>query len=564
MRTTRVRAAVTVAGYLAFGGIGCLHSAGAAEKTITPPVSRAAGLETALDIATLRSNRTSGFVTAFWNVDRQHLDTPTLTPRSRVTIADLKGPGVITLLRISNLPDIAKAGLLRGIVLEIYFDDAPEPAVLCPLPDFYGDGCNGKSVEFASRFVEKVPVAWNAYFPMPFQKSARVIFRNDTDVNTMAYAYLEWEKLPEWNPALGYFHATYRRQGFVLSNDSREEFFRVQGRGHFLGRQFTIASDQPRYAGFNFIMEGNNEVDVDGQRRRFDYLGSEDSFTFSWGFNRTWTGPHAGMTHIVTRGSNSRLSIYRFHDHMPLRFERELAWTIDWRSEDVGFGKQRGWVDYATVFYWYQDAPGGFRHEPLPPVAVRCLDILPGPEPAPDLSAALEKLALDRQLANTFASADDLKRVALLQMYPKTHPFWIDQPEARGGHPGQPNPARRGILAVHAEDADRPGFILRKVAVPQGAPVLRLVVSGDPYEIPGRSDFLLQAGVLADGRLDWFNLETIDAGSPPAAANWRTIEYPLSGYAGKTVGLVVKIAYGGPKGAFNEEAFFDEISVVNR
>ncbi len=515
----------------------------------------------ALDVATLRPGRTSGFVTAFWNVDRQYRDTPTLTPHSRVTIADLKGPGVITLLRFAHIPQIAQAGLLRGIVLEIYFDGAEQPAVLCPLPDFFGDGCNGRSLEFASRFVEKVPVAWNAYFPMPFRTSARVIVRNDTDVDATTYAYLEWETLPRWDPALGYFHATYRRRGFVLTDETREEFFRVKGRGQILGRQFSIATNEPRYAGFNFIMEGNNEVDIDGRPRTFDYLGSEDSFTFSWGFNRPWTGPHAGMTHVAG-GPASRLSIYRFHDAMPIRFERDVVWTIDWKNEDVGFGKQKGWVDYASVFYWYQDSPGGYRHEPLPPVAERCLDILPAPEKTPDLRAALEKLALDPQLENTFAVADDMKRVAVLQAFPKTHPFWIDQPEPRGGHPGQPNPGKRGILAVHAEDSDAPAYILRKVALPQGKPVLRLVVSGDPYELPGKSDFVLRAGVLDGGEVRWFNEEVIDAGTPPAPAHWRTLRYPLDAWAGRTVGLVVKVSYGGPKAVGNEEAFFDEISVV--
>ncbi|MBI5384980.1 MAG: DUF2961 domain-containing protein [Verrucomicrobia bacterium] len=558
MKTDCIRNCIVVLTWLCVGWAPHEGRGGEGAQTASP--SRDATLE----ITVLKPAMPSGSVSAFWNVDRQYLNQPALTPRSRVTVADLKGPGVITLLRFADVPGIARARLLRGIVVEIYFDDASEPAVLCPLPDFFGDGANGKSVEFASRFVEKVPVAWNAYFPMPFKTSAKVIFRNDTDVNTMAYMYLEWEKSPEWNPALGYFHATYRRKGFVLSNDSREEFLRVQGRGHFLGRQFTIASDQPRYAGFNFIMEGNNEVDVDGRRRAFDYLGSEDSFTFSWGFNRTWTGPHAGMTHILTRGPTSRLSIYRFHDHMPIRFDRELVWTIDWRSEDVGFGKQRGWVDYATVFYWYQDSPGGFRHEPLPPVAERCLDILASPEPTTNLLAGFEKLPLDQQLANTFDSSNDLQRVALLNMYPKTHPFWIDEPQPRGGHPGQPNLGKRGILAVHAEDADTPAIMLRKVTVPAGNPVLRLVVSGDPYEIPGKSDFLLQAGVLVEGRLDWFALETFDAGSPPASTNWKTFEYPLRAYAGKTVGVVVKVAYGGPNGVFNEEAFFDEISVIER
>lgn len=371
--------------------LGCLAGFGLAALLVgcssTEPGHRATGqnslrpspADSTLEVALLRPALPAGSVSAFWNVDQQYLDTPTLTPRSRVRIAELPGPGVITLLRVSNIPQLADAGLLRGVVLEIYFDGADEPAVLCPLPDFFGDGCNGRSMEFASRYVEKVPIAWNAYFPMPFKRSARVIFRNDTDLKTTAYAYLEWEKLPRWNPALGYFHATYRRKGFFLTRESREEFFRLKGRGHLLGRQFSVASNEPQFRGFHLIMEGNNEVDVDGRRKAFDYLGSEDSFTFSWGFNRPWAGPRAGMTHVAAKDDRSRLSIYRFHDHMPIRFERELVWTIDWRNEDVGFGQWKGWVDYATVFYWYQDAPGGYRHEPLASVAERCADILPPP-----------------------------------------------------------------------------------------------------------------------------------------------------------------------------------------
>ena len=310
---------------LALALSGCFCPGSDRDAAGRPPTGQLAAPSPGLEVAVLRADHPSASVNAFWNVDRQYLKTPTLTPHSRVTIAELAGPGTITLLRISNIPQVASAGLLRGIVLEIYFDGAEDPAVLCPLPDFFGDGCNGKSIEFASRFVEKVPVAWNAYFPMPFKKSASVIFRNDTDLKTTAYAYLEWEKLPRWNPAWGYFHATYRRKGFVLTNDSREEFFRVEGRGHLLGRQFSITSDEPRFKGFNIIMEGNNEVSVDGRAKAFDYLGSEDSFTFSWGFNRLWTGPHAGMTHLTMKGDRSRLSIYRFHDHMPIRFDRRVS-----------------------------------------------------------------------------------------------------------------------------------------------------------------------------------------------------------------------------------------------
>jgi hypothetical protein len=214
---------------------------------------------------------------------------------------------------------------------------------------------------------------------MPFKKAAKVVFRNDTDIDTMTYAFVEWETLPKWESDLGYFHATYRRKAFRLTEDTREEFFRVKGRGHFLGRQFSVVTDEPKFQGYGFVMEGNNEVNVDGEMR-YDYLGSEDSFSFSWGFNEVWTGPHAGMTYLQMNGPTSRLSIYRFHDHSPIRFEKELSWFIDWKNEDPYFGKQSGWVDYATVFYWYQDSPAGFKHAPLPAVAERCLEVLPEPK----------------------------------------------------------------------------------------------------------------------------------------------------------------------------------------
>ena len=31
-------------------------------------------------------------------------------------------------------------------------------------------------------------------------------------------------------------------------------------------------------------MEGNNEIDIDGRQRVIDYLGTECSFGFCWGF----------------------------------------------------------------------------------------------------------------------------------------------------------------------------------------------------------------------------------------------------------------------------------------
>jgi hypothetical protein len=418
--------------------------------------------------------------------------------------------------------------------------------------------------------IECAPWSYNCYIPMPFARRAKVILRNDTDKDVMNYSYVEWEPLEKWNEQLGYFHATWRRRVFQLSKDTEVEFFRVQGAGHVLGRQFSVATDEPFFRDFGVVMEGNNEVDIDGRERAIDYLGTEDSFTFSWGFQQTFAGLRAGMPYVAT-GSPSMLSIYRFHDHQPIRFDRELTWSINWR-EERGFtalpawaqrvAEGGCWVHYDTVFYWYQDHPAGYQHEPLPPLQERQLALAHSSRKAVDMNQLLESAAPDATLQNTFDTAEDMQRVTLSGCYTGTHPFWIDVPAEKGGHPGNPNPGRRGILAVHPQDEATPAWIVRKVALPrERASMLRVVVSGDPYEGPGKSDFLLDAGVHDGKEIHWFPTETIEAGTPPSADNWRTLEYSLEPYAGQTISVIVKVSYGGPHGVFNDEAFFDEMSV---
>jgi Protein of unknown function (DUF2961) len=270
------------------------------------------------------------------------------------------------------------------VVLEIYFDGAAEPAVMSPLADFFGDGCNGQAMNFSSKLIECAPGSYNCYFPMPFRTRAQVFLRNDLDQNLSNYSYVEWERLPEWKEELGYFHATFRRKCFQLSVRTSETFLELSGRGHLIGRQFSVVTEEPMFRDFNWVMEGNNEVDIDGQVRCLDYLGTEDSFTFSWGFQSTFIGLRAGMPLVHPVGP-SKLSIYRFHDHLPIRFTKSLRWKIDWTKEG-GFQNNGPlekanaaggcWVDYATVHYWYQETPAGYKHEELPSVHERMKLIL--------------------------------------------------------------------------------------------------------------------------------------------------------------------------------------------
>jgi hypothetical protein len=342
-------------------------------------------------IAVIRPDLETGFSNAGWKHDR-YADLPSLDAHKSITLADLKGPGIIRHIHITRHLLQPKELVARGVVLEIWFDDAKEPAVQCPLADFFGDGCNGEAMDFSAPLVECAPGSYNAYIPMPFKARARVVLRNDTDVDIKDYSYVEWENLPEWNDKLGYFHATFNRKCFQLTKDTNEVFFKVEGAGHLIGRQYSVVSDEPLFGGLAYVMEGNNEVDIDGRPRKLDYLGSEDSFTFSWGFRQPFAGLRAGMT-FIKGDMPAKLSIYRFHDHQPIRFNKSLTWRINWDQERelyegwdkpsqdakaplgspwaAALAKGGCWVDYATVYYWYQSVPGGYRHTPLPTVAER-------------------------------------------------------------------------------------------------------------------------------------------------------------------------------------------------
>lgn len=326
------------------------------------------------DIAMVHPGVQTGFANSGWKYDRY--DTlPTLEAKKSMVVADLKGPGIINQIHVTRHQP--KEITARGVVLEIWFDDAAEPAVQCPLADFFGDGCNGQSEYFTSLFIECAPWSYNCYIPMPFKSRARVYLRNDTDKDLTNYTFVEWEPLPEWDERLAYFHATYTRKCFQLTKNTDETFFEVQGTGHILGRQFSVVTDEPAFDEFMMVMEGNNEVDIDGRERQVDYLGSEDSFTFSWGFQNTFHGLRAGMP-LVKPKTPCMLSIYRFHDHQPIRFDESLRWSINWSNErhlfaskewmskwDAALAKGGCWVDYAAVYYWYQTTPGGFTHQPI-------------------------------------------------------------------------------------------------------------------------------------------------------------------------------------------------------
>ncbi len=105
--------------------------------------SPAIGADDSLDVAKIKRDVATGFSNGGWNYDRYENLEP-LKAGAKITIADVKGPAVIRHIHTTRhkkqftLSNEGEEFLARGVVLEIWFDDANEPAVMSPLADFFG------------------------------------------------------------------------------------------------------------------------------------------------------------------------------------------------------------------------------------------------------------------------------------------------------------------------------------------------------------------------------------------------------------------------------------------
>jgi hypothetical protein len=96
------------------------------------------------------------------------------------TLADIDGPGTIRHLWMT-VPDKTSAGpwVLRDLVLRIWWDGESTPAVEVPLGDFFCNGFGQRALITSVPIVVAPTGGMNCYFPMPFQRHARIELTNE-------------------------------------------------------------------------------------------------------------------------------------------------------------------------------------------------------------------------------------------------------------------------------------------------------------------------------------------------------------------------------------------------
>jgi hypothetical protein len=335
---------------------------------IAPVSGQVSGLD---DLARLMPGRTAS-QNALWS--ENPLSTR-FNSSKRVVVAEIKGPAVITMIHFA-MPAVLK--LNRDLLLKMYWDGESEPSVDCPLVDFFCDPA-GLREEVNTALVNKRR-GFNAYFPMPFRKSAKIELVYDGPLEPgnelwrimPCYSYVMYRTLDSIEKDLGYFHAHWRQEGLLLGKRDYAAL-EAKGKGKFVGWNVTVR--QPGRAGYP--VDENEKFYIDGEKApSIEFQGIEDSFGFSWGYPPTESMFALTGYFPFFKGALG----YRFFVNDAISFENSLRVEIGFGENENPifrreFSKPGSTLQLSSTVYWYQLEP----HAPLPampPAAERA----PAPE----------------------------------------------------------------------------------------------------------------------------------------------------------------------------------------
>lgn len=287
----------------------------------------------------------------------------------------------------------------RKVLIRITWDDQDKPSVLAPLGDFFCIGnCypgNFSSLPFnvslkpeeAGRY--GAPCAVSCYFPMPFNRKAKIEIINENDLPFILYFNIDYEMYKNILPEdTAYFHALWNRANpckgwgpdiqtnspevntvVNLKGEDNYVVLDVKGKGHYVGCNLSVRHFQGSWWG-----EGNDMFFIDGEEYpSLNGTGTEDYFNHAWGMQRN-AYPFFGT--IVHEGDTDGFHVaYRFHITDPVYFEKQLRVTIE-----HGHANHLA-DDWSSTAYWYQLLPT-VADMTIAPMKER-LPVVPTPIPAP-------------------------------------------------------------------------------------------------------------------------------------------------------------------------------------
>ena len=298
-----------------------------------------------------------------------------------LTLLDESGPALITHFWATIASN--DRNHLKALVLRIYWDGESSPSVESPIGDFFGLGLGNYFLYQSAPLAVGSDKALNCFFPMPFQKHARITVTNEGAQRVGSFYFnIDYRAYKKPLPADSlYFHAQYRQaapahgwtnqwksNGDAIVNDKKNlngegnyMWLEAVGRGHFAGVTMSVLQNQDGWWG-----EGDDMFFVDGEALpSINGTGSEDYFLGAWDFGgHAFSYPLFGAPVVGEEKVGGRWSLYRFHLDSPIPFTKSLRATIE-----HGHANHRS-DNFFSVAYWYQTEPHA-QFPTLPPLEER-------------------------------------------------------------------------------------------------------------------------------------------------------------------------------------------------
>lgn len=301
-----------------------------------------------------------------------------IAPGETLVLADHEGAGVVRRWWITIAPR-GEAEILRHLIVRCYWDGEEEPSVEVPVGDFFGMGF-GEWKDYISLPLNMTSGGYNAYWPMPFRRNARITAENTGSIPIESFYYnidiRTYDQLPEESL---YFHAQYRQERTRAGEPVT--ILETTGRGHYVG---TLLSMQPERGRSYSYLEGDEQIFVDGEETPgIIGTGTEDYFSSGWYYiTGEYSAPYHGVT--IKDDERGRINTYRWHIEDPIPFRESFRFQI----EHGGTNDTPG-VEYSSVAFWYQTHP----HAAFPPLPEQLMPFSAITAPSIEAEALLEQAA---------------------------------------------------------------------------------------------------------------------------------------------------------------------------
>ncbi len=275
-----------------------------------------------------------------------------LAPGQTATIFDSKLPGRIAGFEIQSTSALAKIAKL--IDIKITWDDEKTAAIYCPMADYFGYAFGKASMK--SLLVGSDGENHYSYFPMPFDKSAKIelLYKDAKDGSKQPVVNLScnifYSNKKRVVSAEGKFYANWIHDNPVPMHEPHS-MLDIKGRGHFVG---TVLQAQGLKAGMTTFFEGDDSTVVDGELRMHG-TGSEDFFNGGWYalldcWDAAMSLPLSGALDYSV--ALARTGGYRLFINDKISFNKSFYHSIEHGPEHNEVP-----ADYTSVSYYYADQP---------------------------------------------------------------------------------------------------------------------------------------------------------------------------------------------------------------